>query len=65
MRGAKILFEFDIHKSFRDQLATKTQRQIARDLGVVQSVVSRNASRLRRGMPITKSFAIQIEAALK
>ena len=50
---------------FRGQLAAKSQRQVARGLGVAPSVVSRNASRLRRGLPVAKTFAMQLEVALK
>ena len=55
----------DIRDRFRAQLAMKSQRQLAYDLGVPQSIVNRNATRLRRGLRITRTFAMQLEAALK
>ena len=55
----------DIRKWFRGQLVMKSQRQLGRDLGVAPSVVSRNASRLRRGLRITQTLAMRIKAALE
>jgi len=55
----------EIRRWFGGQLAEKSQRLVARDLGVAPSVVNRNAMRLQRGLPFTKAFAMELEAALK
>ena len=49
---------------FQCQLAVKTRRELARNLGVNATIVSRNAARLRKGKHLTRSFSKRIESIL-
>ena len=50
---------------FCDQLAVKSQRQLARELGIASSVVSRNTGQMRRGEPLAKPFRKRLEGILE
>ena len=56
--------EVDMHEWFRAQLAMTSQRQLARDLGVHQAVISRNAQRLRRGLKLSEPLATAIKSRM-
>ena len=62
--GSAAVEESEILEWFKAQLAVKSQRQLADEIGINPSIVNRNFWRMKRGEPLTEPFREHIERIL-
>lgn len=55
--------EVAVQEWLQTQLMEKSVEQVARELGVLQSLLIRNADRLRIGRPLTPAFSKALQVA--